>query len=104
MFVSSDRCARAQPTQGKPEGWKMMMNLRTNIDHFDFLGLVPPQKMTTATTKEGPSLLVKVQAKLYYSLKTMARKFRKYGQVQNTCKIRQHTKLSMERKRIESKH
>ena len=44
----------------------MMSNFETN--------------MTISTTKERPSLLVEVQAKFYYGLKTMARKFRKYGQ------------------------
>ena len=41
----------------------------------------PHQKETTTTTKERPNLQVEVKAKKYYGLKTMARKFRKYGQV-----------------------
>ena len=61
----------------------MMPNFETNIDNFNFLGPVSLQKETTATTKEGPIFLVEVQAKLYYGLKTMERKFRKYVQVEN---------------------
>ena len=37
-----------------------------------------PPKQTTATAKEKPNFPVEVQAKIYYSLKMMARKFRKY--------------------------
>ena len=36
-------------------------------------------KKTTATAKIRLTILVEVQAKVYYGLKTMARKFRKYG-------------------------
>ena len=43
------------------------------MDYYNFLGPVSPLKETKATTKEGPSLLVEVQAKLYYGLKTMVR-------------------------------
>ena len=60
-----------------------MPTLKTNIDYFDYLGPVSPQKETTATTKERPNLLVEVQAKFYYGLKTMARKFKKYGYEEN---------------------
>ena len=40
-----------------------------------------PPKETTA--KERPNFLVEMQTKVYYGLKTMARKFRKYGQVES---------------------
>ena len=55
------------------------------------MGPVSPQKESTTTTKEDPSLLVEVQAKLYYSLKLMARIFRKYGQVENIAIHLQNT-------------
>ena len=35
---------------------------------------VSPQKETTATTKERPNFLAEVQAKVYYGLKTIAKK------------------------------
>ena len=54
-----------------------------NIDYFYYFQSVSPQKETTATTKVGLSLLVEVQTKLYYGMKTMVRKFRKYGKVEN---------------------
>ena len=54
----------------------MMQMLEMNMDYFDYLGPVFFKKETMATTKEVPSLLVEVQAKLYYGLKTIARKFR----------------------------
>ena len=54
--------------------------------------LVSPQKETTATTKERPNFLVKVQAKVFYGLKTMAKKFRKYS------KIRQYIILITKKK------
>ena len=41
-----------------------------------------PKKETTATIKERPNLLVKVQTKMYYGLKTITMKYRKYGQVE----------------------
>ena len=34
----------AQPTQGKPKGWKTMPTLKMNINYFDYLGLVSPKK------------------------------------------------------------
>ena len=40
-----------------------------------------PPKETTATAKERPNFLVEVKAKTPYGLKTIARKFLKYGQV-----------------------
>ena len=55
------------------------VNMETNYDHTTFLGLVSSQKETTTTKKENPNLLVEVQAKTYYYLKKIARKFRKYG-------------------------
>ena len=51
------------------------------------VGILP--KETTATAKEWPNFLVEVQAKLYYGLKTMARKFRKYEQVESIA-VRQY--------------
>ena len=43
-----------------------------------------------------------MQAKVYYSLKTMARKFRKYGQVENIAVPlkKQHITLITKRKKI----
>ena len=55
------------------------------------MGPVSPQKKTTATTKEGLSLVVEVQAKLYCGLKTKSKKFRKYRQVENTAVHLQNT-------------
>ena len=60
-----------------------MPNFETNIDHFNFLRPISPQKEATATKKEWTNLLMEVQAKLYYGLKAMASKFRKYGQLEN---------------------
>ena len=50
-----------------------------------------PPKETTTTAKERPNFLVEVQAKVYYGLKTMIRKFRKYGQVENIAVHLQNT-------------
>ena len=58
----------------------------------------PPQRETLATAKERLNFLVEVQAKVYYGLKTMARKFRKYGQVES---IRQYITLITRRKMME---
>ena len=40
-----------------------MTNQEINMEYFYFSGLVPTLKMTTATTKERPNLLVEVKAK-----------------------------------------
>ena len=48
-------------------------------------------KETTATEKERPNLLMEVKNKTYYGLKTMARKFLKYGQVERTLMHIQNT-------------
>ena len=83
LLSSINKCAGVRLTQCKLEDLKIMPNFETNYDHFNFLKPVSTLKETTETTKESPNLLVEVQAKMYYSLKTMARKFRKYGQVEN---------------------
>ena len=81
----------AQLTQDEPEGWKMMPNFKINYEHFNFLGLVFRQKEATATMIEKPNFLVEVQTKMYYGLITMARIFRKYGQVENIAVHLQNT-------------
>ena len=48
---------------------------------------------TKPTTKEKPKLLVEVKAKTYYGLKAMARKFRKYGQVERNLMHLQNTSI-----------
>ena len=48
------------------------MNYKTNIWVWH------PPKGDPAITKERPNFLLKRQAKVYYGLKMMARKFRKY--------------------------
>ena len=65
--------------------------LEMNMDYFDYLGLVFLQNETTATMKEGLSLLVEVKAMLYYGMKTMARKFRIYEQIENIVVHLQNT-------------
>ena len=53
----------------------------------------PPPKETTATAKERLDFLVEVQEKVYYGLKMMARKFRKYGQVESIAVHLQNTPI-----------
>ena len=98
MAFSFALSAGGQPTQGKSEGWKTMQTLEMNMDYFDYSVLVSPQKENTATTKEGPSLLVEVQP----------RKFRKYGQVENIAVHLQNAptyyfKYGKEKDRIKAK-
>ena len=57
------------------------------------MGASLPPKETTATTKERPNLLLEVKTKTNYGLKMMARKFRKYGQIE---RILMHLQKIME--------
>ena len=77
----------------KAEFEKLVIETRTDLNGNDqgtkielkkqIYGASIPLKETTATTKERPNFLVEVQAKVYYGLKMMARKFRKYGLVKS---------------------
>ena len=69
------------------------------------MGSVSPQKeIITATAKERPNLLMEVKAESYYGLRTTAKKFKKFSQVENICRRHQNIMLNIERRKMKTKH
>ena len=58
---------------------------------------------TTSNSKERPNLLVEVMSKTYCKLRTMAKKFKKFGQVESIVMNLKNT-LNIEMIKVKTKH
>ena len=70
MFLLEKHIAGVRLPQGKLEGRKQFQIQENNLDYVNVLGWVSPIKETTANAKERSNLLVEVNAKTNYRLRT----------------------------------
>ena len=79
---------------GLPRLSQKIMPFRNELRLFQLLvaGLTPP-KEATETVKERSNILVEIMAKTYYGLRTRAKKFQKYGQVESIVMNMQNTPI-----------